>query len=90
VDYLLRTTECDFLAVSDMRFPHEADRIKALGGIVVKILRPSVPHTSDAADDPLLNYQDWDAIIVNDGSLNELYHNVVAVVENYISQKRAA
>lgn len=90
VDYLLRSTECDFLAISDMRFPYEADRIKSLGGIVVKILRPSVPHTSDAADDPLLDYDKWDAVIVNDGTLGDLYDKVVAVVEDYIKIKRAA
>lgn len=90
VDYLLKTTQCDFLAVSDMRFPYEADRIKALGGIVVKILRPSVPHTSDAADDPLLSYTDWDAVIVNDGTLGDLYNKVISVVDGYIKERVAA
>ena len=89
VDYLLKSTECDFLAVSDMRFPYEADRMKEIGGIVVKIVRPSVPHTSDAADDPLLNYEGWDHIIVNDGSLGDLYNNVVSIVDNYIGRRAA-
>lgn len=73
LDYLLRGVDTDVLVVSDMRFPNEAFRIRQLGGKVVKIIRPSVPHTSDAADDPLLDYTEWDEIIVNDGSLKDLY-----------------
>lgn len=90
VDYLLKTTQCDFLAISDMRFPYEADRIKALGGMVVKIHRPSVPHTSDAADDPLLTYTEWDAEIYNDGDLNQFYGRIVAFVDSYINKQEAA
>lgn len=84
IDYLLKSTVCDFLAISDLRFPYEADRIRLLGGRVVKIVRPDVPHVSDAADDPLLDYQNWDGVILNDGSLNDLYDKVTKYVEGYI------
>lgn len=83
LDYLLQATEADWLIVSDMRFPNEADRIRELGGLVVKITRPSIPHTSDAADDPLLSYQNWSAHIINDGSLADFYSKVIGVVDGY-------
>lgn len=86
LDFLLKSTQADWLIVSDMRFPNEADRIRALGGLVVKITRPSVVHTSDAADDPLLNYQDWSRIIVNDGTLADFYTKVIEVIHGYESQ----
>ncbi len=85
-DYLLQSTQADFLIVSDMRFPNEADRIRALGGVVVKIVRPSVPHTSDAADDPLLNYPNWDHVITNgiEGEMNGFYSDVITIVEGML------
>jgi hypothetical protein len=82
VDYLLHQSSYDFLLISDMRFPNEADRVKAMGGRVVKIIKPDVPHTSDAADDPLLDYDRWDAVITNKhGHLNKFYQDVVDYVE---------
>ncbi len=86
VDYLLRSVQTDFLIVSDLRFPYEASKIKSLGGLVVKIIRPSIPHTSDAADDPLLDYKGWDVIIENDATLAHLHHNVVSLVDRYIKE----
>ncbi len=83
LDYLLKSTQADWLIVSDMRFPNEADRIRELGGLVIKIVRLDVPHTSDAADDPLLDYKHWSRVIVNDGSLANLYSKVVEVVDEY-------
>ncbi len=84
IDYLLQGIQCDFLLVSDLRFPYEADRIRGLGGKVIKIVRPSIPHTSDAADDALLNYDGWDAVISNDGSLNSFYKAVSGIVETML------
>jgi hypothetical protein len=83
LDYLLKHTTADWLIVSDMRFPNEADYIREIGGIVVKVTRPSVPHMPDAADDPLLNYQNWSAHIINDGSLADFYSKVIEVVNGY-------
>ncbi len=82
VDYLFSSTKCDFLVISDMRFPYEADRIKGLGGVVIKIVKPDVPHTSDAADDPLLSYDRWDCVLTNvHGDMNRLYSDVTAIVD---------
>lgn len=86
VEFLLLSPKCDFLIVSDMRFPVEAERIKSLGGTVVKVVRPDVPHTSDAADDPLMSYTGWDHTIVNvTGEMNEFYGEVVSVVEDMLN-----
>lgn len=82
IDYLLHNSNCDFLIISDMRFPNEADKIRALGGKVIKITKPDVPHTSDAADDPLLSYTNWDGHIVNiQGELGKLYEDVIKIAE---------
>lgn len=86
LDYLLQNTAADFLVVSDMRFPNEADRIKTLGGRVIKIVRPDIAHTSDAADDPLLSYNRWDHILVNDSNLGSFYSKVTNYVESMLCE----
>lgn len=56
--------------MDDMRFPNEADAIKARGGFLVKIIRPDMPglletHVSEAG----LDYRtDWDLVVVNQAS----------------------
>jgi hypothetical protein len=83
VDYLLKSTRAQFLIVSDMRFPNEAEAIHSLGGKVIKIVRPSIIHTSDAADDPLLDYTGWDDILVNDSDIAGLTIKVHRILEKH-------
>ncbi len=63
--------------ISDVRFPNEADAIKARGGIVLRIERPSIisndQHESETALD---NYSDFDWKITNDGSIQDLVDKV--------------
>lgn len=73
---LMRTIEAQPLAfwvVPDVRFPNEAEAIKAAGGIVVRIERPTgaaaSTHISELALD---SWQGFDALIKNDGSLQDL------------------
>jgi len=85
LDFLLKNTDgCDFLLVSDMRFPNEAERIKQLGGYVVRIDRPNIAPTSDAADDPLSDYTGWDFVITNT-DLQKFYTDVSHVVEEVLT-----
>jgi hypothetical protein len=85
IDYLLHSVKCDFLIISDLRFPNEAEKIKSMGGKVIKICRPSVPHTSDAADDPLLNYDGWDNIIYN-LEIDQFYKDVCSTVDDILRE----
>jgi hypothetical protein len=63
------------IVVSDVRFENEANRIKELGGFVWFIDRPSVfpghdLHTSEVFDFD----EDW--VVINDGTIEELYEEV--------------
>jgi hypothetical protein len=84
LQYLFQSVKCDFLIISDLRFPNEAEFIQANGGRVVKVVRPSVAHTSDAADDPLLAFAGWDHIITNDSDLTGFYQQVSRYVEEML------
>ena len=67
-----------FVVVSDVRFQNEVDLIKDKGGYVIKLERPSLlkgnecndTHRSESEMD---NIQNYDEIIVNDGTKRDLY-----------------
>jgi hypothetical protein len=67
---------------ADVRFPNEADAIKALGGEVWRVSRegfgPANSHISEHAMD---NYT-FDSFVENDGTLDELYAKVEGLKEN--------
>lgn len=60
------------VVIPDVRYPEEIKWIHEEGGIVVKLVRPSQPESSDHADDALLNFDGWDHVIYNDGTIKDL------------------
>lgn len=87
VDYLWNNVKCDICLIRDMRFPNEADRIKKLGGFVFKVTRRAAPVPTalmKSVDDPLENYDGWDAVISNDETLKELNDKVVEIADRLI------
>jgi hypothetical protein len=65
----------DKLAVvtGDLRFPNEADSVRALGGYVVRVVNPNKPsgtdqHISESGQDRVTP----DFTIINDGTIEEL------------------
>lgn len=58
--------------ITDMRYPNEVDAIRAIGGLIVKVERPGVCPLDNVADQALATYDGWDAVIVNDGTREDL------------------
>jgi len=70
-------TEKDRVIITDTRFPNEVEGIKRKWGIVVRIIRPSIVSTSTHPSETSLNdYKDWDYLIINDGTLEQLQEKV--------------
>jgi hypothetical protein len=75
--------------ITDTRFPNEADAIKKRGGIVIRVERPSVgvksTHPSETGLD---DYKNFDAVIINDGTLGDLKLKVYQLLDkhNYYKQ----
>lgn len=68
--------DVDYVIITDVRFPNEVQRIKALQGHLVNVTRPDVPPTEDSADSALDALGDWwHSRIINDGSLGDLKEN---------------
>jgi hypothetical protein len=65
------------IVVTDVRFPNEAQRIKDLGGYLVRIYRNEVDilednHESEAGIDRII----YDSCIYNSGAINDLYLSI--------------
>lgn len=69
--------------VADVRFQHEVDKIHELGGEVWKIVRPSKKsndqHVSEQEINKIIDY-DW--LIENNSTLDELYQKVGTRLSN--------
>ncbi len=73
--------------ISDVRFPNEVEAIKKENGILIRVERESIntedQHESETALD---NYNDWDYIIQNNGTIEELTFkiNEILIKEKYV------
>lgn len=77
VDTALGRETTDKLVVTDVRFPNEVEGVRKRGGIVVQIQRPGVgPRNDHASETSLLNYE-FDAVIVNNGTIDELHEKMI-------------
>lgn len=72
------------LVVHDVRFPDEINTIKELGGVIIYIQRDTkqdefCSHSSETS----VSEDDTDHIIINNGSLEDLYSSLDDVVSKY-------
>jgi hypothetical protein len=80
--------------ITDVRFPNEADAIKKRGGILIRIEKPCpecgvmeghkmIPHKVQPSEHPsetaLDDYQKFDYVIQNDGTIEDLIEKVKAI-----------
>jgi hypothetical protein len=72
--------DADLVCVTDVRYPNEAQRVKALGGVVWEVLRPGTESDGHATETPLPPYL-VDYKIINDGDLDVLEGRVVTALE---------
>lgn len=81
---LAKDYDTDYLFITDLRYPNEADRIKALGGVVWEVIRPGIESDGHASEQPLpRELVDW--VIHNDGSLDDLRLHVHDAIEETLT-----
>lgn len=61
----------DRTVVDDVRYSNEAERVKQLGGLVLRVRRPGMTSDGTPSEDGVLQIQP-DITIVNDGTIAEL------------------
>jgi len=80
----LRAQGFSRFVISDVRYPNEAEKIKKVGGVVVKVTREGsgvtvgVNHSSETS---MQDYTDYYKIIENNGTLDEFFLSVCDLAE---------
>lgn len=75
---------------TDLRFPNEMAFVKEYG-VNIKVVRPGVGSLNSHISEEALAHvpdDDWDAVIVNDGSLEDLKIKAVQTFDNLMDKQR--
>ncbi len=75
------------VVITDVRFPNEAQMIKDMGGTVIRVHRDFPDEISNAKHSSELemeNYKNWDYVINNNGTLEELYKKTDEIYTNIL------
>ncbi|MGZ4745694.1 MAG: deoxynucleotide monophosphate kinase family protein [Oryzihumus sp.] len=70
---------------TDCRFPNEARAISRRGGIVVRVVRPGLTPMNGHITDTALEHWPFDAVIVNDGTLEDLHARARQLATDWVS-----
>lgn len=88
IDCLLRGAQADVLIVTDVRFPGEAKKIHGMGGVLIRIDNPRVEKSSDVADSAMESWTQWDRVIVNSGTVDDLATIAETVADSLVPRIR--
>ena len=70
------------VVITDVRYMNEVEAIWKAGGRVYRVDR-DVPILNHSGEEQLDEFQGWDGVIDNNGSINDLYGQVKALVMGY-------
>ena len=68
------------IVIADVRFPHEANAIREMGGEIWRVERPSLTEVDEHVSEKEQDLIVADVTIINDGSLSELHNKIKDVV----------
>jgi hypothetical protein len=66
----------DLVVITDVRFPNEAEAIKAQGGVLWRIQRPYVGPANTHPSETALDGYEFDAIVENNGFVEDLHEKI--------------
>jgi hypothetical protein len=72
------------LVVPSVRYWNEAESIKAVGGVVVRVSRPGVGPANDHVSETAMDLWPFDARIFNNGSLDDLTDRVARSLYEFL------
>lgn len=74
----------DRWGIPDCRFPGEADAVKAKGGIVIKVVRPSLVSNDSHASETEVDNVKEDYLVENTGTLDDLAEQIKPIMAKVI------
>ena len=80
---ITETDELPNWIITDCRFPNELEAVKTHKGITIKVIRDSgnTIGTTHASETALDDYSEWDYIVDNNGSIEDLKTQVFSILE---------
>jgi len=82
VKALFNTYQNGNIIIADVRFPNEAEAVKARGGKLIRIERPGAGAGNHISETALDDYKGWDIVIDNVGTLEDLFKVIKFHVHN--------
>ncbi len=76
------------IVVPDVRFLSEVDVIRNLGGVILRVTRPGYDGDRDESEVFAREYLGWDAELMNDGMLEDLWAKVDALVSEVVGSEK--
>lgn len=76
--------KCDYLIITDVRFPNELHGIHQRDGRTYKVVNPRVPLRDSVADNALEGSSGWTATLINDSNLKDLNLLTIKVFKDLI------
>lgn len=73
--------------ITDCRFPNEAQEIKDYGGIIVRVNRTGFGPVNSHPSETALDDWDFDAIIENNGTIEDLKETTRILYDAYINKR---
>jgi hypothetical protein len=70
------------LVIPDIRFAHEVEAIKEMGGTIIRVVRPDIDNSDMHDSEKNILNLDVDSEIINDGGLNDLFYKVDEFIKN--------
>ena len=71
------------MIIADVRFPEEVKSIKDRGGVILRLVRDGAGAGEHISETALDDYKDWDYIIDNNGTLEDLFENLREFSKKY-------
>lgn len=83
IEKILKTNPNAKIVISDVRFPNEVAMVKELGGVVIRVTRPSLNYAVDThISETLIDDLEVDYDILNDTTLDDLYVKIDDILLN--------
>ncbi len=72
--------------ISDVRFPHEVERLRLFrDSVIIRVLRPDLVHDDTHDSEHYYDKLKADFTIVNDGTLMDLHHKTIELAQEILA-----
>ena len=78
------------VVIRDVRFDNEADWVRSKGGVILHITRPDAIEVATHTSESGVTHRPGDLSLVNDGTLDQLYDEIDALIRVLMRKYRTA